>query len=107
MSRSALVVALLCLLLGAAVGGVAVAAAGHLAGAVRVDETLSGEVTVVNGPGDAVCLNEDHGGVQLCSDVLQRLGDPILVVGERVTVTRIIVNGTDALLVLSRGPTPT
>jgi hypothetical protein len=94
------------LFIGAAAGGVAVAFAGHLMSAVRVDQTVSGEVTLVNGPGNAICLNQDAGGSQLCSNVLQQRDEPVLQVGEHITVTRLIVNGSDAFVVVAREPPP-
>ncbi len=93
-------------LLGAAVGGATVASQSLSSGAIRIDRDVSGVVTVVNGPGDAICITQDSSGNQLCSDVLQRLGSPALMVGEHVNATRVWISGRDAFVVTAASPAP-
>ena len=94
-------------LIGAVLGGAVAASQALSFGAIRIDQDVSGIVTIVNGPGDAICIAEDSTGNQLCGDVLLRRGSPALTVGDHVNATRIWISGRDSLVITTPSPAPT
>jgi hypothetical protein len=81
------VAAVLIALAGFALGAGIVAVQLTAHGPVRIDREVSGEVTLVNVDGTSVCLAEDGGGAQFCSDIVKRPEFPALAVGQRITGT--------------------
>ncbi len=89
---------------GAGVGGTGVALQTHAYGVVRLDGEVAGVVSVVNQTGSAICLIKDSDGSEVCSDVLQRRGDPLLTVGQSVSATSVWISdatGATAALVIT------
>ena len=86
-------------------GALIVAVASHSLGPVRIDRQVAGVITVVNEDGSSICLTEDSGGAEFCSDVLKRADAPAPTVGQRVTGTIIwtpvAAGSAQALLVTS------
>jgi hypothetical protein len=68
-------------------GALIVAVASHAFGPVRLDRQVIGVVTLVNADGSSLCLTEDSGGAEFCSDVLTRANASAPTLGQRVTGT--------------------
>jgi hypothetical protein len=85
---NALLVALVLVAVASSLAGaLVVAVASHYFGPVRIDRQITGVVTIVNEDGSSLCLTEESGGAEFCSDLLKRANAPAPNVGQRVTGT--------------------
>ncbi len=87
-------------------GALATAWFTHSLGAIRLDREVTGTVTLVNEEGSSLCLNEDRGGTQFCSELLSRPNDAAPRVGQHVTGTIVwvpISNGSAEAFIITSG----
>lgn len=95
---------------GAAMGGVAVAYQAHVFGVMRLDGDVVGVVSVVNRTGSSICLIKDSDGSELCGNVLQQPGDPLLTVGQPISATSVWISNpigaSSALVITTRRTGP-
>ncbi len=77
-------------------------------GSIQTERDVTGTVTQVSGNGSKVCLTPDSGAENFCGVVVQVPGNPVLAVGDHVSVTQgwVIDGGGKHEVLIVRQPPP-